>query len=413
MLHGDRARLVRRFVERFDHHDPEFADEEIPFAVYAALRRERPVAWTDAHGGFWVVSRYADVARVARDDLTFSSARGITIPHPVPPVEGLPPDQQLRMIPIDVDPPQFFAYRKLVDPLFSPARLPHQEPDVREIVGRLIDAFIAKGRCDLHEDFAKPLPGILTVRILGLPEADWRRYAEPFHAAIHAKPEQAAAGARDFYLDNARAMLAVAAERRSEPRKDVLSALASATLEGRPLRDLEIFGIANLILVGGVETTTNAMGSAFVYLSRHPELRQRLIESPGLLPGAVEEFLRVFAPVQGLARTAMRDCEIAGQRIREGERVLMLWASANRDEAEFPAPDDVIVDRHPNRHLTFGVGNHRCLGSNLARLEFRIALEELLRRIPDFRVDEAGLRVQPDVGTTFGYGAIPVRFTPG
>jgi cytochrome P450 len=218
---------------------------------------------------------------------------------------------------------------------------------------------------------------------------------------------------RDFYQENARAMLAVAAERRSEPRSDVLSALASAQLEGRALRDHEIFGIANLILVGGVETTTNAMGCAFVYLSRHPELRRRLIEQPGLLPGAIEEFLRVFAPVQGLARTAKRDCEIAGQRIRAGERVLLLWASANRDEAEFPAADQVIVDRHPNRHLTFGVGNHRCLGSNLARLEFRIALEQVLRRIPDFRVEEAGLRVQPDVGTTFGYAAIPVRFAPG
>jgi cytochrome P450 len=377
---------VRRFVERFDHHDPAFADEEIPFAVYAALRRERPVAWTDAHGGFWVLSRYADVAQVARDDVIFSSARGITIPDPTPQVEGLPADQQPRMIPINVDPPEFFAYRRLVDPLFSPARLPHQEPDVREIVGRLIDAFIGKGSCDLHEDLAKPLPGILTVRILGLPESDWRRHAEPFHAAIHAGPQEAAAaGMRDFYQENARAMLAVAAQRRSEPRGDVLSALARAQLEGRPLRDLEIFGIANLILVGGVETTTNAMGSAFVYLSRHPELRRRLIEQPELLPGAVEEFLRVFAPVQGLSRTATRDCEVAGQRIREGERVLLLWASANRDETEFPAADRVIVDRHPNRHLTFGVGNHRCLGSNLARLEFRIALEQVLLSIPDFR----------------------------
>lgn len=413
MLDRTRASLVRRFVERFDHHDPAFADEEIPFAVYAALRRERPVAWTDAHGGFWVVSRYADVAQVARDDVTFSSARGITIPDPAPPVEGLPADQQLRMIPINVDPPEFFAYRKLVDPLFSPARLPHQEPDVREIVGMLIDGFIGKGTCDLHEDFAKPLPGILTVRILGLPEADWRRYAEPFHAAIHSAPQEGTTGVRDFYLENARAMLGVAAQRRGEPRRDVLSALASAQLDGRPLRDLEIFGIANLILVGGVETTTNAMGSAFVYLSRHPELRQRLIEQPELLPGAVEEFLRVFAPVQGLSRTATRDCEIASQPIHKGDRVLLLWASANRDEAEFPAPEQVIVDRHPNRHLTFGVGNHRCLGSNLARLEFRIALQEVLRRLPDFRVEEAGLRVQPDVGTTFGYAAIPVRFTPG
>ena len=154
-------------------------------------------------------------------------------------------------------------------------------------------------------------------------------------------------------------------------------------------------------------------GSALVYLARNPAVRRRLIESPALIPSAIEEFLRMWAPVTGLARTASRDCAIAGQPIRRGERVLLLWASANRDSEEFPDPDRVDVERSPNRHATFGLGIHRCLGSHLARLQFRVALEEVLERLPDYTLDEPGLKLSPDVGTVFGYVGLPARFAPG
>jgi cytochrome P450 len=410
-----RPELVERFVERFDHHAPEFSHEELPFRVYSELRRRRPVAHTEAHGGFWVVSRYRDVAAVARDDDTFRSAPGITIPSPYS--DDLPEQVRARLpvpTPIMVDPPQFFGYRKLLNPLFTKAQADAREPEIRALVGRLIDGFIGRGAADLHEELSKPLPGILTCRLLGIPEAEWRRFADPFHQSIHERSTpEAEKRNRDVQVQNALAMQQMVEARRSQPRDDIMSFLAKAEIEGRRLEPREILGICSLVLVGGVDTTTNGLGSALVYLARNPPVRQRLIDSPSLIPVAIEEFLRMWAPVTGLARTASRACEIAGQRIRAGERVLMLWASANRDPEEFPDPDRVDIERSPNRHTTFGLGIHRCLGSHLARLQFRVALEEVLARLPDYTLDEAGLRLSPDVGTVFGYVGLPARFAAG
>ena len=172
-------------------------------------------------------------------------------------------------------------------------------------------------------------------------------------------------------------------------------------------------GICTVLLGGGVDTTVNAIGVALVEISRRPEVRKQLVDDPSLIPLAVEEFLRMWSPFQGLSRRVMGDVELGGCPMGEGDRVLLMWASANRDASQFDQPDEVVVDRSPNRHLAFGLGPHRCIGAHLARAELRVALEEVLRRLPDFEVDESGLQLQEDCGLMYGYGRMPTTFTPG
>ena len=389
---------LERLLENFDHHDPGFAED--PFAVYEALREHCPVAHTDAHDGFWVVSRYRDVAAIARDDDTFLSSKGITIPA-----------SPTVTIPIDLDPPEFFLFRKLLQPLFSPSAVARLEPAIRAIATELVDEVIEDGRCDIHDALAKPLPAMMTFRMLGFPPEVWRDYVDSMEAPPETEEERQAAMtgfSRFFNVINE-----IMEARRREPKEDIVSFLLGAEVEGRPLTQDEINGVINLILAGGLLTTTDAIGNALIYLERDREARRRLIEEPELMPSAIEEFLRYEAPVTALCRTTSRDTEIGGQKLRAGERVMMLWASANRDEGEFANPNEVILDRHPNRHVAFGVGIHRCLGSNFGRLEFRIALEEVLLRMPDYTIQLDEIRPSKDVGTTYGRLAIPMTFTPG
>jgi cytochrome P450 len=203
------------------------------------------------------------------------------------------------------------------------------------------------------------------------------------------------------------------AKRRAEPKEDIISYLVQNEIDGEKLDDTELLGFIALILAGGLLTTTDAIGNALVQLERQPEDRQRLASDPVLMESAIEEFLRFEAPVMALARTATRDTQLAGQRIAKGEKVLLLWASANRDCSVFEDADQCILDRPHNRHMAFGVGIHRCLGSHLGRLEFRVALEEILRRMPDHHIDLEAVVMAPIVGVTYGRIRIPMTFTPG
>jgi cytochrome P450 len=209
----------------------------------------------------------------------------------------------------------------------------------------------------------------------------------------------------------------VAAEvvrQRKEPVEGgAIAHLIRADIDGRRLEDWEIEGYIWLLIAGGVDTTQACMGSTFVWLARNPERRGELAENLDLMPHAIEEFLRVFAPQQALARTVMTDTEVAGQTLKRGERVLMCWASGNMDEAEFEQPEAVDFDRANKRHMSFGLGVHRCLGSNVARLEFRILFQHILQRMPDYRIAEAGLKPSPVSGVVFGYEHVPFTFTPG
>ncbi|MDT0571841.1 cytochrome P450 [Streptomyces sp. DSM 3412] len=395
----------------FDHHSDEANAD--PVAYYARFREACPVGRSAAHGGFHYTTRYADVARIARDDETFSSARsdhggqgvGIVIPK----------GPGLEQYPIELDPPSSTAYRKLINPLLAPEAVEQLVPMIERHAARVVDDFVELGSCDLVRDLTNPLPAAVTLDWLGFPEEDWAKLAGPIHDifAAPAGSERAARGAAGLaYMD--RRIRELIAERRSEPRSDGVSTLVAGRRDdGGEFGEDELVSVIGLLIAGGVDTTTSLTGSTLVHLARHPEQRQRLIESPGLLDTATEEFLRAFAPSQSMARTVTRDTEVAGCPMHAGDRVLIPWVAANHDPAVFPDPEHVRLDRDAGRHLSFGIGSHRCVGAHLARAMFRAMMTQVLTRLPDYRVIEEGLVPYPTRGNQSGWDAVPAVFTPG
>lgn len=320
-----------------------------------------------------MLTGYRDIARVANDDATFLSAPGITIPG-VPEMlakamqdDALSEAFNLRTIPIDTDPPEFFKYRKVLNPLLSPAAVAGREGEIRDISRDLLRQFVGRGEVELVEEFAKPMPGKFTLRMLGLPEENWRSFVDPIHFGIH----QAMSTEDPVSMMTAMAaafehVAEVVRARMDAPRDDIISHLFAIVMEdGSKFTFDQVMGMCFLFLIGGVDTTTAAIGNALIYLGRHPDQRAELIrhlDDPAYLRTTVEEFLRYEAPVQALARTAAIETEVGGVKLVPGDRVLMCWASGNRDPAEFENPDQVVLDRPVNRHMTFGLGIHRCLG---------------------------------------------------
>jgi len=386
----------------FDHHAEGFAHD--PWSTYRELRERCPVAWSDRYDdGFWVVSRYADVQAVAMDDAGFSSDREVV----------LPATRVGRIIPLNADPPDLTRYRHLLNPWFARPAIERLETEILAFTTERIDAFIETGRCDLVTDLANPVPAMTTLALIGLPVEEWHAFAEPIHRSSYHRaghPERDAAtvaigGLRGRMRDEL-------AARRRAPREDLLTGLVRAEAEGT-IDAQEAEDLAVMVLIGGVDTTMAALSSAFLRIQRDPALRERLIGEPALLGPAIEELLRVDPPVQGFARTVTRGCVVGGQAMAAGETLFMLWGAANRDPEAFPDPDAVRVDRSPNRHLTFGIGGHRCLGATLARAEMRIVLTEVLRRLPDFAIDEAGVELPDTIGIVNGIVREPATFTPG
>lgn len=386
-------------VVRFDHHSPEFADDL--WEIYDGLREAR-VAYSETYGGFYVLSRYEDVWDAARDDETFSSDREVVLP-----ATGVG-----RLIPLNADPPDLQRYRSALFPYFTQRAAEAMAPDIERFTTSTIDAFIEEGRCDLITQLAAPVPAMTTLELMGLPPEDWAILAEPLHDLI-AYPTE------DPRHDSARAgvwairerFAAEVAGRAAEPRDDMVTHLLGLEGGGTLSRD-EVVDLLMMVTIGGFDTTMAAIGSALLYLEQHPDERSRLAADPGLLPAAVEEFLRFEAPVQGFARTVTRDIAIGDCPIAAGETVFLLWGSANRDPEAFGHPDEMDLDRRPNRHLTFGVGGHRCLGAHLARVEMRVVLAEALQRLGDFTILHEQVRWPNSVGILYGRAHIPVTFTP-
>jgi cytochrome P450 len=250
--------------------------------------------------------------------------------------------------------------------------------------------------------------------VLGLPLDEWKKYAEPMHTNIYAVPgtplhDEAIEGLT-WVIQR---LYGLVAERRSKPEDDLLSELVAARIDGQPLSDDDIVNIAFLIIAGGFDTTTSMIANVLLYLHHNHDARTQLRENPDQIPTAIEEFLRYFTPTQALARTVTRDTELGGQNLRAGDRVLMCWAGANHDPAVFENPDDIVLDRFPNRHTTFGLGIHRCLGSNFARAELALMLEEVLRRLPDWEINEDEAERYQTIGVVNGWIKMPATFTPG
>jgi cytochrome P450 len=393
-----------------DHHAPEYAAGSV--GILKDLRTRCPVAYSDNYGGMWVVSDYDHIVEVIKDDTTYSSSYeagtifdGITIPSG---------GARMRNVPIEMDPPDFFAYRRMLNPWFSPAAVARVEPKLRRVVDAVIDEVIESGRIDLVLDLANPVPAIMTLDLLGLPLEDWDLYARTAHTANWTRPYTPERERAMIDLQAVMDKLAEAiATRRANPEEDLVSFLVGAEVEGRRLSDDEVLEIVSLVFQGGVDTTTSLMANALLYLHQDRDARKRLIDEPDLRRLACEEFLRFVSPIQTLARTVTTDTELGGCRLNRGDRILIAWAGANRDEKVFDRPDEVVLDRYPNRHLAFGVGIHRCIGSNLARAQFLAVLDAVLTRLPDYEVIDEEVQRYPAIGMVHGMITIPATFTPG
>ncbi|MCW2750666.1 MAG: cinA2 [Aeromicrobium sp.] len=394
----------------FDHHSKEYADNwrEISDGNLAKC----PVAHTPAYGGYWLLSTYEHVSAAARDDHTFSSFHDVT--GDLNDYEGIiiPPSPVLQ-VPIELDPPEFTAYRKLLNPMFSPKQAASLEDEVKEMARLQMDKFCASGEGDLVNDFGSPVPATLTMRMLGLPVDDGDRYAEAVHKITYLTPEsEGYSEVLEEFFGLVAQLYDLISVRREEPEDDILSRLVASEIDGVPLDDEQITSICTLIIAGGVDTTTSLFAEVIAWLDENHDERDRLIAEPDLMPKAIEEFLRFFSPTQMLARTATKDVEVGQCLIPEGDRVMLSWAAANRDPEIFDEPEKVVLDRSPNRHTTFGLGAHRCLGSNLARMELKILLTEVLTRIPDYKINREKAERYPSVGVVNGWISLPATFTP-
>jgi cytochrome P450 len=408
--------LETRMAERFDHHVRELASEGVPRRVYRHLREHCPVQWTDAHGGFWVATRYDDIEQVARDPETFGSSMGITIPDPT---DAMSLEDRQRMFesrkglgpPVFYDPPAHAPIRRALDPLFAPPVVRAREDYIRSVTDDWIDTFIESGECDAVAQFCAPVPAIVVLNWLGLPEKDWKNWSDAVLNQF-ARPGESGIDLSAIDLEQ---LLHLVQYRRANPAEDVVSAVGQLEIDGEPLQDYELVMMLAQLVFAGLDTTTNAAASTIVELHRRPALRQQLAQTARddrLWNSAIEEFLRFACPVQGFKRTARTAATVGGQQIAPGDRVYIIWASANFDDRVFPNPDEIDIRRIPNRHMTFGRGIHRCLGSHLARLEVKVMIQQLLQRLPDYEVDESNLDVHPDVGVAYGYETVPLRFTP-
>jgi cytochrome P450 len=371
-------------ADHFDHLSPELAQNLHP--TLAKARQVCPVAHSDQHGGFWVASHYEDVLAVAQDWETWSSELGITVPN-----QELPAD--MKIMPVSVDPPLQRTFKRLINAYFTPKAVAPWEEPTRALVNRLIDGFADAGRCDFMKSFARPFPGLaffdlaLHAPATNLAEVnDWATAASLTHL-----PES-----RDSMLKLAGWIAEfITTRRETGPRGDVVDAVLDADIEGRPITVPEAIGTIQLLILGGLETTAGALGMTMQRFCAHPEIPELLRAQPERIPDAVEELLRLDGSFICIGRTARHDTEVGGKSIKAGERIIIYWASANRDQAEFERPDEFVIDRTRNRHIAFGAGPHRCAGSNLARLNLRVALEEVTRRLAAFKLDLApGERVE-------------------
>ena len=396
-------------VVDFDHNSPEHSAD--PVASYRRLREEAPIAWTGAQGGFFVLSDYPSVFEAARDDAVFSSARsedgGTGLNNVIP-------KAPTRLhIPVELDPPEHRAYRKVLNPVTSPAAIAEVQPMIDHWTTWFIDQVIESGECDFASVIG--VPAVVTLDWLGLDVADWRRYSRALHSVLADSPGSAA-HTRSVEVDipwMEDQIVGAIAARRAEPRDDLITHLLQQEVDGAPITDDGVYSLVELLISGGVGTTASLVSQTLVHLVRHPDQRQRLIEQPELLVRAVEEFLRAFSPTQALARTVVQDVDFRGCPMKKGDRVLLAWSSANRDEAQFAAADEVDLERWPNRHTAFGMGIHRCAGAHLGRAMARSLIGQVLERMPDYEIDLDAVETYPHQGVNAGYQRIPATFTPG
>jgi cytochrome P450 len=387
--------------EQFDYTSPEVAQHLHP--TLARMRAMCPVTHSSARGGYWVLTGYEDVVRGLQDWETLSSELGVSIPHS--------PAGAVPAIPEHIDPPLQRIYKKLISTYFTPAVVRPYEQQTRELVTNLIDEFIEAGECDFMVDFAKPFPGLAFFDLvlaaprdeLGTVAALAQRVSTPTN------PNQ-----KDDWVALSRWISGFVEARRAQPPKgDVVDAILAADIDGRPITETEILGIILLLILGGLDTTAGVLGQVMLRFIREPEIPAQLRREPELIPAALEELLRLDGSFIAIGRTVRNDTVLDDNKVAAGEKVLLSFASANRDETEFPNPNAFDIARPRNRHIAFGAGPHRCVGSNLARLNLRIALHEIVQRLDDIAL--VGREEDVPFHSAFNRSplSIPITFRPG
>jgi cytochrome P450 len=391
---------VSDWATDFSHLETEWAAD--PYPIQDDLRERCPIAHTDRFGGGWLPVRYEDVSAIAYDTERFSS-RSIIMgnfrpPRDIAPIGGSPP--------ISSDPPFHHDARKLLLPAFTKTAVTRLEPATRAFCHSLVDAFEGNEVVDAAAEYGQHIPMRVIADMLGFPPADgprFRQFVETTLEGVNLPPEQRIERMQSLF----EYLLAQVHDHLDNPRDDLTSYLINAELYGQKLSADHVTGAMALLLIAGIDTSWSAIGSSLWHLARNPSDRERLVAEPGLLPTAMEEFLRAYAPVT-MARLVKQDMHWHGVDMKSDDWILLSFPAANRDPAQFDRADEVVIDREINRHAAFGLGIHRCLGSHLARMELRIALEVWLERIPEFSLADPGA-VTWSPGQIRGPRSLPLR----
>ncbi len=396
---------VQSWETDWDHADPAY--NQNAHQIWDQLRGTCPVAHTDRYGGAWLPVTHADVSAVARDTDHFSSEGAVLSNKPpreewisMAPIGGAPP--------ITSDPPFHADARRLLLPAFSPQVVAEWEPEIRRLCNDLIDNMGDIETVDAAVQYAQNIPVYVIARMLGLPLED----SDYFRETVHMVLEEIGAefGERQGAFEKLDAYLGMHVRDHIEnPKDDLIGFLLNAKIYDQPLSPEHVVGTIILLMVAGIDTTWSSIGSSIWHLAQHPSDLQRMVNEPELLPTAIEELLRMYAPVT-MARIVSQDAEIGGCPVKRGDSVLLPFPAANRDPEVFPDADKVIIDREENRHVAFGLGIHRCLGSNLARLELRVAVEAFIQRFPMFELANPSA-VTWSLGQVRGPRKLPVRIT--
>lgn len=396
----------------FDHTTPQYADNWE--GITRELREQCPRAWTSNHGGHWIASKYKDVVDIAQRPEKFTTYKSYDPETGI--AQGgtsIPPIPSFRAVPSESDTAEWEVVRRFLNRRFGPKSIEELRTKAENLTAAVIDVIIEKGRFDIVDDLTNPLPALVSMHIFGFPFHEWPRFAMPFHKMLytpHDHPDYPeTVQAMGYFKRRVDEEVEI---RRKEPRDDLLSYLA-AGIDGKPLEHGLLQDIAFNIMGGGIDTTTALTSNVLLHLSRNPDQRQRLIDEPQLLALAREEFVRYFTPVHSVARTVTDDVTVNGWEFRKGERVLLRYVSANRDPEVFDEPERVKLDRFPNRHVSFGAGMHRCLGSFLAKMMFETMMRAVLTRMPDYKVIENEIEHYPSIQQVNGWIHIPATFMPG
>ncbi len=374
-----------------------------PFPAFAWMREHAP-AYFDEAAGVWGITRYADVKEISKDPETFSNAGGIR------------PDSEALPMMIDTDAPEHVRRRRLVNEGFTPRRIRESEPGIRSICDGIIDLVCESGSADFVADIAAPLPMIVIGDMLGVApddRDDLLRWSDDMVKALGSPDPGAMDRAALAAIEYAGYITAVADQRRRDGQSDdLIGTLVHAEIEGDRLDEATLIYESLLILVGGDETTRHVLSGGMYELLRHPDQFRDLSEDRSLMPAAIEEMLRWVSPIKNMARRMTRDVELHGETLREGQKLLLLYPSANRDERVFDQPERFDIRRSPNDHLAFGFGAHFCMGNRLARMELSVMLDRLLDRLPDLVLVDDGEPPKREANFVSGYEALPVAFTP-